>query len=408
METIALIQFASPLHEAVQLAESHRVFLDSLRDEFELIDAPPGATVGADLCLVFIASGGVEGRFRDLRSRLPKPALLLTDGRHNSLAAALEIMSWLRRQGEKPELLHGDPPHVCARLHQLVRFERTRRALSGRLGIIGPPSDWLIGSEVDYSAATRRWGTTFCPIELTEVETLAAAVGMDEATDVARRFISASSGLEGISERQVVDAARLYPAMKKIFERYRLDAATLRCFSLLEDLGTSGCLALSRLNDEGLICGCEGDVASTFSMLLLHALTGALPFMANPSRIDAAANDVTLAHCTVAGRATRSYRIRSHFESGLGVGIQGDLAPGPVTLFKLGGPELNEYFVAAAGLLDDPRDEEMCRTQARLHLRDESVDYFFRAPLANHHTLVSGDHTDEVRHFMEYAGCGMP
>ena len=69
------------------------------------------------------------------------------------------------------------------------------------------------------------------------------------------------------------------------------------------------------------------------------------PWMANPAQLDADRNSLWLAHCTVPRTLVESYRLRSHFESGLGVGIQGSLATGPVTLLRTGGKQLKETRV---------------------------------------------------------------
>ena len=42
----------------------------------------------------------------------------------------------------------------------------------------------------------------------------------------------------------------------------RLDAVAVRCFDLVTARGTTGCLALSALNDAGRVAACEGDLAS--------------------------------------------------------------------------------------------------------------------------------------------------
>jgi hypothetical protein len=189
---------------------------------------------------------------------LPRPVILLADGKHNSLAAALEISSWVRQQGEPAEIVHGDGSFISARLRRLVDFQTTRRALSGRIGIIGEPSDWLIASAVDRGAVKKRWGTDFIDIALSEVTGHQAKEA--EIAALAREFTSQAAALDGVDEKAVRAAARLVPALKAVFLGQRLQAATLRCFSLIEQLRTSGCLALSKLNDEGLICGCEGDV----------------------------------------------------------------------------------------------------------------------------------------------------
>ncbi len=401
---IAIFRFASPLHGEAALLESHRPLFTALSREFEILRAEPGQETEADLSLVFIATGGVEQKFSSAVDRLPRPLILLADGKHNSLAAALEIMSWLRRRGENPRLVHGLGESICAQVKELVLFEKVRRALAGRIGLIGRSSDWLIGSVVDYPAAAGRWGSDFREIDIGEVEKEYTKTKMVDVTAIAQDLENQALNCS-VSHEDVLAAARLYPALKTVMTRHGVTSATVRCFSLLESLGTTGCAALSRLCDEGLICGCEGDTAALFSMLVLFHLTGEVPFMANPAFIDAVAGEITLAHCTVPLRAVDAYGLDTHFESGIGVGISGELPPGSYTLFKIGGPDLGDCFTALGERIDPDRDPGMCRTQIRLRLEAEAVDYFFRTPLANHHVLVRGNHAGLIRRFMDHCGC---
>ncbi len=401
MTKIALFQFDSGRHDQAAFACDRREFLAPLHKEFELISARFPVKTEADLQVIFIASGGSEQKFRQIYPGLTKPVILLADGKHNSLAAALEISSWIRQQGEPAEIIHGDSRFIIARLQELARFRSVQRILAGRIGIIGEPSDWLIGSGIDRDAVKKRWGTEFVDIHLDEL--LKPQPTKTEVAEIAGEFVDHAETLDGVDETAVETAVRLYPALKNVFIRQRLQAATLRCFSLIETLGTSGCLALSRLNDEGRICGCEGDAPATFSMLLLFALTGETPFMANPAAIDSRSNQLILAHCTVPRRTVSSYRLQTHFETGLGVGLSGDFAAGPVTVFKTGNPDLGSYFVSGAEVLPGRPGPGLCRTQVRLHLQ-EPVGYFLRATLANHHLLVRGDHTRVIDEFMQYCG----
>jgi L-fucose isomerase-like protein len=307
----------------------------------------------------------------------------------------------VRRQGDRAEIVHGSAAFIAGRLRQLDRFQRTRGKLAGRIGVIGEPSDWLIASVVDRAAARERWGTEFIDIPLAEVTARLPVAG--DGAAIAAEFIAGASALERVDETAVREAARLVPALQGIFARHRLQSATLRCFSLIETLGTSGCLALSLLNDQGLVCGCEGDAPAVFSMLLVSALTGEAPFLANPASVDTESNQVILAHCTVPRRAVGSYKLQTHFETGLGVALCGEFPPGPATVFKVGDPGLGSYFVSAAEALPAGPEPGLCRTQVRLQLQ-ESAGYFLKNALANHHLLVRGDHAALIVDFMRYAG----
>ncbi|MGE5653179.1 MAG: hypothetical protein ACM3ZQ_02770, partial [Bacillota bacterium] len=128
-------------------------------------------TVGeVDLPLIFVPTGGTEGRFLDLYDRLPEPFLLLTSGLHNSLAASLEILSYLRQQGKRAEVLHGSAVEIAERIRDLDRIFSARRRMNGmRVGVIGEPSDWLISSHVNPYLAQEKLGVEIVPIAMDEL-----------------------------------------------------------------------------------------------------------------------------------------------------------------------------------------------------------------------------------------------
>jgi L-fucose isomerase-like protein len=122
--------------------------------------------------------------------------------------------------------------------------------------------------------------------------------------------------------------------------------------------------------------------------------------MANPQDIDAATRTIHLAHCTIARRMVSAYALRSHFESSLGVGIQGVLEPGDVTLARVGGGDLRELFVedgAVVGGGDNPR---RCRTQVEIRLSAD-VRTLLTSPLGNHLVLARGCRADALREYHE-------
>ncbi len=89
---------------------------------------------------------------------------------------------------------------------------------------------------------------------------------------------------------------------------------------------------------------------------------------------------------------TEAYSIRSHFESNKGVAIKGEFKlEEPVTLVKIGGKSLTDWWVSSGIILNNQDDEGCCRTQVEISLND-SVDYFLKNSLANHHIMVLGDH----------------
>ena len=58
-------------------------------------------------------------RAQGVRDGSQQTARLLTSGESNSLAASMEILSWLRQRGIAGEILHGAPTRIARRLRSI-------------------------------------------------------------------------------------------------------------------------------------------------------------------------------------------------------------------------------------------------------------------------------------------------
>ena len=122
--------------------------------------------------------------------------------------------------------------------------------------------------------------------------------------------------------------------------------------------------------------------------------------MANPSQL----TDETsmLAHCTIPLTMCNETVIRSHFESSIGVAIQGLLPLTDYTLFKWGGPQLDRYFVTEAQAVETPYSNHFCRTQITLNVNLKP--YLLQHSIGNHHVIIRGRHAEEIHRFMQKNG----
>lgn len=403
-----LITFASTLHRQISIRSSHETVLTELEKYFTLnfIDYQDiGKVTSDDFCLLFIATGGVERLVIQHFESLPRPAILLADGMQNSLASALEISSWLRARGMKSEILHGELTEIVKRIFVMYNNFKAQRQISGsRIGVIGTPSSWLIASNVDYLLAKRRWDIEYVDIPLERVAEYANALSDDEVGEAAAKLAGQALACREASADDMLKAMKIYRAVKRIAEEERLSALTLSCFKLIELTGSTGCMALSLLNDEGIIAGCEGDLQSVFTMLVVKTLTGKGSFMANPSMINARTNEIVLAHCTVGLKQTEKFILRSHFETEQSIGIQGLLPTGDVTIVKCGGECLDEYYLTTGTLTENTNYINMCRTQVRVRL-NSPADYFLKNPLGNHHILLHGNYETIFNEFFQVNAC---
>lgn len=403
-----LITFASLLHKQASILGSHELILNELEKYFtvNIVEYQNiNKLTKDDFSLLFIATGGVERLVIQHFESLPRPTIILADGMQNSLAAALEISSWLRGRGMRSEILHGELSEIIKRIFVLHSNFKAQRSLFGvRIGVIGTPSNWLIASNVDYLLAKRRWGVEYTDIALERVYEYFEQITDDEVGEACAHLAGKALACREATPEDMIKAMRLYRALKRIVEEEKLSAITLSCFRLIGQTGTTGCLALALLNDEGIIAGCEGDLQSIFTMLAAKVLTGKSTFMANPSMINARTNEIILAHCTIGIKQTEQFIIRNHFETESGIGIQGILPTGDVTIVKCGGECLDEYYLTSGTLTENTNYINMCRTQVRIKL-SSPADYFLKSPLGNHHILLHGNYVQMLDEFLQSNSC---
>jgi L-fucose isomerase-like protein len=354
------------------------------------------------LDVIYVRTGGTEGLFKEVYQHLQGHVLLLTSGKSNSLAASMEILSYLNQQGRRGEIIHGTPAYIAERLRLLSRVHEAKQFLNGRnLGIIGQPSDWLISSDPDREAVKAGLGLNLVDVPIEELVDLVLSDEDLSAYSHAEMEAVAQS-IPSAIQKYTNGTLRIYQALKKIIEKYQLSGLTLRCFDLLTAVENTGCLALALLNAEGIPAGCEGDVPTLITMTAGYALTGKCGFQCNPSRIDPQTGELLLAHCTVPLDMISSYTFNTHFESGIGIAVHGEMPEGDATIFKLAA-DLSRNFVCKATLTGNPYEKSLCRTQITLKLSDSQPcaqstsghsicqDYFLSSPIGNHHVVFTGN-----------------
>ena len=497
MAQIHLYSLASPLHsEVIPSAAGDRFIKDIaalgkvefiFHEDFSEWGTAPGREV------LYIRTGGTEGLFLKtfFSSVIPSaptvipseveespstaPAVipspegareslrftLLTSGESNSLAASMEILSFLRLRGLSGEILHGAPLDVASALASLNEEQISPRAPLGRndmpvapvagasrllegvrLGVVGRPSDWLISSDVDYAKARGQFGVEIIDVPMEELLDEIRVGGFSIPDAIRLNPLNVPRFGAPFAAGDFDKALEVYGALSRIVKKYGLQGLTVRCFDLLGTVGTTGCMALAILNAEGITATCEGDVPAMVTMAIANKLAGTSGFQVNLSRIRD--GRYLFAHCTVPLDIVKSYCYDRHFESGIGVAVHGEFAEGPVTIFKVGAG-MDRFFVAEALLESNPYDKNLCRTQVVLRpdlpasaasspaavasssataapssattvpppaapssaassqAATASADlaaYFLREPLGNHHVIIPGRHAAAIKRKM--------
>ena len=402
--SIAIYTLTSPLHNEAAVKTVTQEFLGSLNIAYSMKGADYHDYGSSALSLIYVRTGGTEGVFSQLLPQLQRqssePFYLLTSGKSNSLAASMEILSFLRQKGLKGEILHGSPEYIRHRIALIAKVGEARRQLRGaRLGIVGQPSDWLISSIVDSDRVRERFGIELVPVPMGDLLLEFHALKSVDVQDEVEKFAAHVAPLNAVDapaiQKSLGDATRLYIALKKIIKTNDLQGLTIRCFDLLTAVHNTGCIALARLNSEGYVAGCEGDVPAMLSMMIARSLLGVSGFQANPAHINPQTGEMLFAHCTIPFNMTHRYELDTHFESGIGVGVRGYVNAGPVTIFKASGL-LDRYFAAEGTLEACQAGGDLCRTQEVIRLATAAdTSYFLTNPIGNHHIILPG-HVKEL------------
>ena len=400
MNTIEVVVRASALHDA-KTVESMKTDLlkriASATSAFEIMGVARPS--GDRLAAVLVLTGGTEREVLKVIARLPAPTLLIAHPAHNSLPASLEVLARIRQDGGEGRILFGSPEEIAAGLEEELVIANAWDGLRfSRVGLIGEPSEWLIASDVDRAFLKGRLSVELVPIEMSDL--LASIAQSSVSKKDVSVFRRAAKETDDRAAADVSDSVAIYEGLRSIIDGHRLSACSVRCFDLVTELRQTGCYALSRLNDERVPAGCEGDLQALFTLYIAFMLTGEAAFMGNITSVDTSGRAIGMAHCTCPLSMATQYSIATHFETDLGVGIAGALPSGPCTVFRLGGERLDRLFVREGTMEETAFRDDLCRTQVRVAV-DGSVEELLQTPLGNHHILLQGHHRKTIETFYD-------
>lgn len=343
---------------------------------------------------IFVEGGGTETEFLKNYRHYTEPIYLIATDNNNSLAASMEILSYMSQCSINGKILHGSDEQLTDQIVNIVRLFKTKLFLySMKIARIGKPSDWLIASDVDKKELQRKNG-----IEIIDIDIRSFIKEIEKNTYEEDKYTQAFKTLD-FNPVEKEKALFVYGALKRIVNKYKLDGLTVRCFDLLNTVKTTSCVALSLLNAQNIYCSCEGDVPSLLSMAIAQHLTGQPAFQANPSAIDVDKKQIVFAHCTLPLNMARALRLDTHYESGIGVSLKAEIVPGDATIFKTDGM-LDKAYISPAKILTNLDRKDLCRTQIVVKPQ-EGVSYFTEHPIGNHHIIINGKYSEVLEEFMK-------
>ncbi|MEO3992866.1 MAG: hypothetical protein QN229_00920 [Desulfurococcaceae archaeon TW002] len=400
-----LIPVVAPLHDPKYVAEVVSRYVSSGLPVDEILNIVSSESIDTvpitkdDLAIVAPVTGGTEELIIKIADKAGY-TLILPHEEMNSLPASLEAYSFLRFAKKSVTLIVEWPPS-----QKTSKFINSWKAVSRVsnyvIGLVGEPSPWLVysaGKEVEECLREIMPNLKIVRVSLDDLYELISKVSDDEVGELVSKIYSGAAEVR-IPSHEVVKALKVYVALKKLVGEYGLNTFTIRCFDLIKNVRMTACLAVSLLNSEGIVAGCEGDLPALITMMILKELSGGSVFMGNTSWVKE--DEILITHCTIALKMTSKYELNTHFESGIGVGIAGHVPNNTtVTIARLD-PQTHTLRIAKGKIIEGiPTSPKQCRTQLKIKI-DGKTSQILEKPTGNHYVLTLGDLEKELQYVAE-------
>jgi L-fucose isomerase-like protein len=185
-----------------------------------------------------------------------------------------------------------------------LRALKAETALSeARIAQVGGLANGFENMYIDERDLEYRFGTrlhTRHTVE--EIVQRADAFGTKQAARGTEEFVGASTRTaDEVSKAQLEKAGRLYMAFREFAGENGYTALGISCWSRFQEIyGIAVCGVLSRLNDEGIVAACEGDIPAVVNMLIFNAMSGDRSSLNDLVAFDEDDSTINLWHCGVA------------------------------------------------------------------------------------------------------------
>lgn len=267
--------------------------------------------------------------------------------------------------GKQAKWLHGEPenPYFARRLRVTIDALRAVKGLADAVILrVGSTTEGFTNLQFSPQAVYLRYGVKTVEADLSCLAARMDAVSHSRAVELAERMHKWAMHGAGF-EREVEQSARLALALESLWQETGASALALRCWPEIQgEWKFSACLAVSYLNEQGMIVSCESDVPGALSMLLMHEISGARPLLLDMVAADLENDALQFWHCGVgmrcymdgAGCGLIKYPCDSNILDLPGACVNMKFAPRDVTICRLSGDDAEKLLVCEAAFVPGP------------------------------------------------------
>jgi L-fucose isomerase-like protein len=284
--------------------------------------------------------------YRKLSSELTHDVdALLVGGYRNS---ALDLLPLTR---------YGLPVVSPAVNSDYLRALRVKKYLAeSKIAYVGEFPSASIGIEADrdFYGCSERFGIRMRQIQTGEFYRLFDSFSQAEVGKELLAWKNDFSEVTGPTKQHLMDMTRAYLALRNLAREEDANGLCVNCASLYipDTRHVVPCMAFNRLIDEGVMCGCEGDLGAMVSSLMLHAASGGQAVLMGNFRLRPEEDLLFIQHGIIPLSMARSkYRVRDYHGKGWGVTAYADAKIGPMTVLNIS-PSYGEICVFEGRITD--------------------------------------------------------
>ncbi len=313
----------------------------------------------------------------------------------------------------------------------MERFEITLRAMkaikvleNSRIGLVGDIADGFENFNFDERLLDKKLGT-YIQQRHTVEDIVAWAKDISKAQvdkDLEEFLKMGNCNKDRVSEEDIRKSSRVYLAFKEFADENDYNALAISCWPKFQEVyDLAVCSAMSRLNQDGIVAPCEGDIMGTINMLILNAVSGRKSAINDLVSIDQEDESFNFWHCGVAPACwankngvtwDQHFNIGEYKDNGEwdGKGVVADLTfkPGPITIFRMDNNFDN--LLIMKGVVMEDKDSfygssgwvKNLQINGNTLSTKDLINTLIVNHVDHHFPTVYGDFTDELMEFANW------
>jgi L-fucose isomerase-like protein len=214
------------------------------------------------------------------------------------------------------------------------------------------------------------------------------------------------------TDEMLEKSARIYLAIKNFKEKNNIDCFTIKCWPEFQQLfNCSVCGVVSRLNNEGIMVSCEGDITGLLTMYIQYLISNEPCFFADIVNVNM--DDVVKVwHCGPAPvclakkGCTTKYTEHPTMKNGLGFATEFKLKQGKLIMIKIK-EDKNRYtlFMAKGTGIEEDRDLVANQADIKFDVPSEKIiDTIMTNGIEHHFAIVYKDIESEIIETCKWIG----